>query len=471
MSLPRKPLLPAAFGVTFVLQLLGAIAAFLAAQVLPLNFPELAGSTTTILNTLGGILLGIAAVNLLFGHRIARLLQHLGIRSRVLLPREGLVYLGVMLILAVGALLGHSNMLLLVFGLMAGPFVLNGWVVISMLHRVSVSRQLPLAATDGAPFSVELTLRNDKSMLASRLIEVRDVIEGQRVRQEAEVTFVHVAPRSARSGTYQLRIIGRGVYRFGPVRISSRFPLGIGERGTTANLRAELYVHPASGRLLPDWLRRERELSESLNPSHARIGVFDDDFHRVREFRSGDNPRSIHWRTSARKGELMVREFEQRREADLIVLLDLKEQPDFGAEEVEMAVSLAATICIEQTRHTAAGQYRLLISGKEPQDIHCSGGSRFRDAALNALAICQPSVKASLIAMVSAVSGTAATASERLILITPRPDEARRILAVADSERELRSLHSHTTLIPATTAEMLRVFVPPRHSPDRREER
>ncbi len=459
----QRRVIPVSFSASSILQLSGAFAAFLAAYVLPASFPELGESTTKILNVLGGILLAVGIANLILGRQIGRLIEIVGMRSRVLVPREGLVYLGMMLMLAVGALLGHSNMLLLVFGMMAGPFVLNGWVVISMLHRVSVSRLLPLSATDGEVFSVQLILQNDKSLLSSRLIEVRDVVEGLRMRQEAEVTFVRVPPLSARSGSYQLRICGRGIYRFGPIRISSRFPLGIGERGTTFSQRGELCVHPASGRLLPEWLRREHELSESMNRQQARVGVFDDDFHRVREFRTGDNPRAIHWRSTARRGQLMVKEHQQRREADLTVLLDLFLTANFTDSVVELAVSLAATICTQQTHRASSGHYRLLIAGKEFEDIRSSGASRFRELALNALAVCQPSPKASLKSMVNQLINTAASASERFVMITPRPAEATRYLNLIAADQELRSvsLLNRMTMVVATEAEMLKIFVPP----------
>ncbi len=70
-----------------------------------------------------------------------------------------LVYLGIMLIIAIAALTGGNpdtgNMLLLIFGMMAGPFVFNGWVVVAMLARVKVSRHLPVsvaAETAGFPW-------------------------------------------------------------------------------------------------------------------------------------------------------------------------------------------------------------------------------------------------------------------------------------------------------------------------------
>ena len=429
-----RRLIPISFSMGVVVQLLTAVASFLAAFVLPYQYPELGDGSRTILNIVGGIFLLIAVFTMVFRPWLTRLGQRFGIRSRMLLPREGVVYVGIMLIIAIAALTGGNpdtgNMLLLVFGMMAGPFVFNGWVVAAMLARVTVSRMVPHAAEAGQYFSVELLVRNGKRFLSSRLVEVRDVVEGHRLREEPSVTFVRIGPRDERRGQYELAISQRGVYRFGPLRISSRFPLGIGERGHSVSETDEVVVHPALGRLLPGWKRRERELAESVHRANARMGIFDDEFHSIRDYRSGDNPRAIHWRSSARQGKLMVRQHEQHREAELVVLLDLFQTRELTAALVERAVSLAATLCVEQTRHSASGSYRLAIAGRELQTLEVAGAGRFRDAALKALAICQPSPKAELASMMLAVCHGAISASSRFVLMTSRP-EAARLLAEA----------------------------------------
>lgn len=461
---PRRPsrtVIPAAFSASLVLQFLGAVAAYLAAWVVPLNYPEIGTYSSRVLLSVGTIFLLIALLNLFVGAYVARVLQRAGMRSRVWLPREGLVYLGVMVMLAVAALLGHNNMLLLLFGMMAGPLVINGWVVMLTLSRLTAVRRLPPYATAGEFFSVEVLVRNDKRWMSSRGVEVRDVIAGQRLRQEASVAFVRIMPRSERSGSYQMMATRRGVYQFGPLRISSRFPLGIGERGTIANDRAELLIHPAIGRLLPDWLRRERELSEAINQRRTRPGVFDDEFHRIREFRTGDNPRSIHWRSTARHGELMVAEYEQQRESDLVVLLDLCEMPQFRDAEAEMSVSLAATICVEQTRRASSGQYRLLIAGKDHHDVQSAGAGRFREAALGQLALCRSSATADLDWMLSRLAQHDASSRDRFILITPRPQKAGELISGLSAAGDLRamSLLPRTTIVPATLTDLRRVFL------------
>ena len=134
--------LPISFSAANVLQLLAAIACFMAAYILPASFPEFAGTTRYALLALGCGFLLVMAISLMLRTWLSKISQKLGIRSRMLLPREGIVYLAIMLIIAVAALTGGNpdtgNMLLLIFGMMAGPFVFNGWVVVAMLARVKV---------------------------------------------------------------------------------------------------------------------------------------------------------------------------------------------------------------------------------------------------------------------------------------------------------------------------------------------
>jgi uncharacterized protein (DUF58 family) len=460
-SEPRS-MIPLSFSASVVGQLLGAVACFLAAFVLPANYPELRGRTATILAVVGGILLTLGLGNLLLGRWLSRWTRRIGMRSRVVLPREGIVYLGIMLVIAVGALLGHSNMLLLVFGMLAGPFVLNGWVVISMIDKVDVARHLPLNASAGEFFSVDIRITNNKRWLASRLVEVRDVIQRQRLRSEASVTFVRVGPGASRSCCYQLNIADRGRYTLGPLRVSSRFPLGIGERGRAISDSAELIVHPAIGQLQPGWARNQIEHADAPSKSFPRRGVFDDELHNIREYREGDNPRAVHWRTTARKGEIMVREYEQDRESDMTIMLDLYQRRGLDQETIELAVSLTATLCHDQVLHSQAGNFALLIAGRHEEEVRCSGGTAFRKAALDALAVCEASRKADLQRLAAAAHQSVANGSGCCVVITGRTQEFWDAVTAAGMQQSRLgfSLRGRIVVIPMQREKILQLFHP-----------
>ena len=287
--------------------------------------------------------------------RMAATAQIERIERRVALPPSGLAYLVIMIVLFLGSQLGQSNMLMLVFSLMAGPFIINGAVIVIMLQKLTVKRILPEFAFAGEMIAVELVLRNDKAVFSSSLMAVTDTLTNDRERLQSGVLIARVPPRDERSARYQVTLMQRGRYRLGPVYVGSRFPLGIVERGLVFDLPAEILIAPRLGRLTPRWKREHGLADELVHRPNTRAGIFEDEFHRIREYRPGDNPRMIHWRSSAKQNELMIREFHQSRNQSLIVLLDLWMPADPTIDEedrVELAVSFAATICHAQMRQS-----------------------------------------------------------------------------------------------------------------------
>lgn len=321
--------------------------------------------------------------------RESRVLGRFG-RHRVMLPRPGLVFLIMMLIMALGSLLGHSNMLMLVFAMMAGPFVLNGWIVFSMLKRTELHRKVPRRAMVGQPISVEIQLTNHKRFLSSRLMTVADEITNGIERLTGRVMFVRVPPRRSETSRYQVCLMQRGRYTFGPALVSSSFPLGLGERGLVYSNRETVIVYPRVGRLDSRWKYRLQDASLLVQRQRTRRGTYEDEFHRIREYRDGDNPRGIHWRTSAKRNELMVKEYHQNREFDLAILLDLwvpQAATEQHFENVELAVSFAATMALEHMRECRDAEVSLLVASESQSLLKLRPGQAAEDALLDRLAV------------------------------------------------------------------------------------
>ena len=347
-------------------------------------------------------------------------------RNRVLLPKQGLVYLLIMAVLFVGSLLGRTNMLMLVFAMMTGPFVLNGWITFSMLKRMSIARRTPPRAMAGEPVSVEVELTNGKRVLSAWLMTVTDRIQNRRERLGANVVFARVPPRSRRSAPYQLRLMQRGKYTFGPIQVTTRFPLGLVERGLVFAQYDDIIIHPRLGKLSSAWKREHLLATELVHRRRLRRGVFDDEFQSIREYRWGDNPRAIHWRTSARRNEVMVREFHQSRDQDLVVLLDLWKPVPTGATErdrVELAVSLAATICVAQMRQSRDCRIALFAAGREFTRWEGYAGPVGIESLLDTLALVESSSTPDIDELAREARARSSP-NTSLILISPRPQRS-----------------------------------------------
>ncbi|MBM4077596.1 MAG: hypothetical protein FJ267_18370, partial [Planctomycetes bacterium] len=164
--------------------------------------------------------------------------------NRLIIPIEGIVYLGIMMVMLVGSLLTRQNTLLLVFAMLAGAFVVNGWQTFGMLQSAKLFRTTPKRAMAGDLFSVELTVVNRHPLLTSWMISVEDTIQSSSEVLNATILFARIANRSSQEGHYQLRLAHRGRYQFGPIVVSSRFPLGLVERSRMFSMTAEVLVYP-----------------------------------------------------------------------------------------------------------------------------------------------------------------------------------------------------------------------------------
>lgn len=360
---------------------------------------------------------------------------------RASMPIPALCYLGILFILLVGSMVGRgsqsaSNMLLLAFGMMAGPFVVNGAITFSMLRNAVARRTLPRHAVAGEPFTVDLHLENFSRFFSSWMMTVRDSISGPGGNWSGASLFTRVGRRSSRESMYQLVLGRRGRYRLGPLQVMSRFPMGLVERAVVLEDYAEFIVYPRIGRILRTTVDQRAQQADLVHQPQARRGSHDDEYHALREFRVGDPARSIHWKTSARRTELMVREFEQQRRADLTIFLDasLPSSPtSLDRQTLELMFSVAATLLVDQLRHASDSTLTLVLISS--QSKVCSGlaMSNTLDELLTLLALAEPYPRSSLAEGLSADQNTAVVSgwecsprTARAVLLTLREGEQSR---------------------------------------------
>lgn len=349
-------------------------------------------------------------------------------RDRFVFPTEGVVYVVIMGVVFAGAMIGRSNPLLLVFSLMAGPLIVNGWLTKTLLHRVSARRHAPARVMAGEPISVEITLTNGKRWLSAWLLTVVDRAASPREELRPRTVFPRIPPAGTAASHYRLQLMQRGVYVLGPLQVNTRFPLGLVERGISFDLPDRVLVYPRLGHLRNGWKAHIRQATELSVEQLAQGGAFNDEFHQLRDYRQGDDHRAIHWKTSARQNELMVREFRQHRDQDLLILLDawLPEHP--GVEDrlaVEQAVSLAATVAVDQCRQGRDAVPFVAAGGQETFTWGGAQGSHRLEALLDGLAMLEPSAHVALPELFDHCQRHLGP-HQRLLLITPRRESVRR---------------------------------------------
>jgi len=150
-----------------------------------------------------------------------------------------------------------------------------------------------------------------------------------------------LGPGAVAEAAYELPTERRGVIAVGPLAIGFGDPLGLAERRVEVTGAGRLVVHPRIHPVLalPGSSTREARHG-STHPARAPQG---DDFFALREYEMGDDLRRVHWRSTARLGELMLRQDELRFGEVATVLLDTRARAHRG-DSFERALEVAASV-------------------------------------------------------------------------------------------------------------------------------
>jgi uncharacterized protein (DUF58 family) len=341
------------------------------------------------------------------------------LRRRAWLTREGWYYSTVLAFIIGGAVLRSINLLVILAGMMIASLLFNWRLVMASLTGLVIHRRVPEQVLAGEPLTVEISVENTRWWMSSWLLTVEDWIErvegsgfgvqgsetASRVHERSEMhlgpsvpfwrwlpalllprqlfrmrtthaaaIIAHVPARGKAIATYRITLHRRGRYRFGPLRVSTRFPLALVRGQITLSANAACIVAPRLGKLLPEWASLLDAELVGDQRRHPQRGLSDGDYYGLRPWQSGDSLRWVHWRTTAKLGRPVVRQFERRKNRDVALLLDpwFPERPsEQDAGWLELAISLAATVVADVTGR-GSSRLTLAIAGAQPE---CHSGA------------------------------------------------------------------------------------------------
>lgn len=238
-------------------------------------------------------------------------------RLRGLRPtRDGGWFILVLIGILVVALNTGNNQLYLLLGMLL-TLVISSWLLSEIsLRGIVPRRQPPPRVHAGHPFLMGIVLRNEKRRFPSFSIEVEDLCDDQVV--DKRCYFLKIPSGRTQQTSYRHSLPRRGQYVFTAFRISTKFPFALFRASRYVEHRSEIIVYPA--------LLQLSHLPQALLPAvgeqaHGRVGRRGV-FHSVRELRTGDDPRDIHWKSSARRQRLMVREYEDEAIQQVSLYID-----------------------------------------------------------------------------------------------------------------------------------------------------
>ncbi len=273
-----------------------------------------------------------------------------------MLTRQGwLTAAAAVALLAGGRLFGVFELVILgvaVAGVLAAAAV---WVRLIRL-RLGVARRLePLRVHAGNPARVELAVTNDAGR-RTPVLHLHDPVTGTR---GASLLVAPLLGRSSVRAAYLLPSERRGVLQVGPLRVTVSDPFGLTASSTTTVGRSELIVYPRVEPLVGLDAASGRDASSSARQPSA-LGRTGDDFSGLRAYVVGDDLRRVHWPSTARRGELMIRQNETPWHERTTLVLDVRAAAHTAAS-FELAVSAAASVLSGAVHR--GDQVRLVTTG------------------------------------------------------------------------------------------------------------
>ncbi len=258
----------------------------------------------------------------------------------------GLGWLVVATVIGALAWLKSINLVLIVVYAMIVLLILNGLLAWLAVRRVTAVRVPPPSAFAGELVSCGIRVTNGSGRPVS-------VTVADRAGALGATFFVYRLPAGRTRECAAPRAYPHRGRFGGPVAVCSGFPFGLLECEARGDSAGEVVVLPAPGYAEPDGLRRwamrtaggtgwARRVLRRVTADQAEV-------RGVRPYRPGDAIRDVHWRTTARRGELVVREYDAAPAPGLVLVVEPWLPPAPTAADrarLESALSLAVTIAL-----------------------------------------------------------------------------------------------------------------------------
>lgn len=243
--------------------------------------------------------------------------------------------------LAVGRLFGVLELFVVGAGFFAAALLGVAWVHLRRVRLDAIRWIHPAVLTAGDTGRIDLLVTH-RGALRSTPFQLTE-----RIRRHGDPDQVaRMAVGSLSGGAtvtvgYRLPTTRRGIIAVGPLEAEARDPLGVARRRQIVAGLAEVIVAPRA-HLLPTPELGRGAIGRHLLDQARRLGP--GEFHSLRDYADGDEPRSIHWKASARSEELKVRQHTAEGLRRCTVVLDPAPGSYLDEGAFERAVTIAASI-------------------------------------------------------------------------------------------------------------------------------
>jgi uncharacterized protein (DUF58 family) len=283
------------------------------------------------------------------------------------------------LIISYSLTLMQNPIRLLAFSLIA---IFAGDFIVGFLlrPRLRIRRDIPLRARAGNPLRIDYHIENLRPIPVWNVSVDSHLPNSSLKHYGGQTTTESIPARTEVNLSSYLISERRGVYNLPIPLADSTFPFGVFRWSSRGNEPQRLLIYPDYTTLnsikLPVGLRYQR----NALPRISKVGE-SMEFLGCREFRTGDNPRHIHWPSTARTGEIIVREFQDEYISRMALIVDTSIKKTgslsrmFSAREplyneLEAALSLSAAVA----ENLIKGDFVVDIFAAGPEIYHLKTG-------------------------------------------------------------------------------------------------
>lgn len=234
--------------------------------------------------------------------------------------------------------------------------VVDGLILFARNYRFRIRRKLPrvLSLGDGTTVKIELQNRNRLKLRIGLIDELPYQLQIRDYYQE-----LSLAPEEQVVLDYNIRPLSRGAYAFGDIILFLSTTLGLLERRYTKSAAMELPVYPSIVQMKQFELRAfERTSMPGGLKQMRRIG-HSYEFDQIKNYVRGDDYRSINWKATGRRAQLMVNQYEDERAQQVYCIIDksrVMRMPFDGLTLMDHAINTSLVLSnIALKKHDRAG--------------------------------------------------------------------------------------------------------------------
>ncbi|MFC1588200.1 DUF58 domain-containing protein [Planctomycetota bacterium] len=346
-----------------------------------------------------------------------RFLRQILLPRKLKTTREGKWFLILVIAIGFSAINSGDNLLYLILAMMLSFIISSGLMSENVMKGISITRLVPRNIFAGETFRILLKIKNLKKRSCSYSLLFEDPeIEAISLLPTSCYIF-RISPGSTETVGYAVNISRRGRFKLNYLEVGTLFPFNFFMKSMERNSRAEVIVFPEIRRLNENYF--QVAASQLLHSNRASFKTGRNDFHSLYEYRPGDNPRWIHWKSSARQNKLMVKCFDTDESAHMIIVLNNYISHPRHREAYETAIIFAASV----TRYCQNNGFLVkLIHHSQPSVT--TGQSRGQDVyqIYKTLAELEPG-KTPTAAKAAENISTRLARNALILLLTPEPDD------------------------------------------------